>query len=152
MILVVPIFALYTAIGYSSLPIEEIQVYDMADVVAVRALGMVLAWIAFPVAMIWVSRLLRVEHRYVPYIIASNWAAVIIITIMLISTLLHSVEAIPRGLAGSFLIFAIGYVFFYQFLVARGGLQTSTGTAIGVVAFDFALGPRARPARADAVG
>ena len=140
MVLVVPIFAFHTAIGYSSRPIEEIQVHDMADVVAIQVLAMLLAWIAFPVAMIWVSRLLRVEHRYVPYIIALNWATVIAIAIMLITTLLHSVEVIPRGLAGSFLVFAIGYVFFYQFLVARGGLQTGTGTAIGVVAFDFALG------------
>ena len=48
-----------------------------ARFVFVKGIAYGLSWIVFPVAMIFLCRLLGLTETYVPYIIALNWSAII---------------------------------------------------------------------------
>ena len=138
-LLVAPAYAVSSLIRYTSVPAEETADIDPVAFIVVRLIGFALAWAAFPVAMIWVSRLLQLGHRYVTYIVVWNWSSVITMAIMLPLAMLLSLGFVPTGLASGVMIFAFGYVLFYAYLVARAGLACGTGTAIAIVVFEIAL-------------
>ncbi len=90
-------------------------------------------WIAFPIAAIFITRLLDLTEGYVPLIVAGNWISVPQ------SLLVAAAGAIDEwgGLAGAIGPFitlsATLYVLIYQWFVTRLALNTSGLTAIGVV-------------------
>lgn len=140
-VLVVPIFAFITYVGTESAP-EEQQVAAVlapGTSVIVHTLALLLAWAAFPTAMIWLTRMLNLSHRYVVYIIVWNWSNVISAVIFLIVMLLLVTGILSQGVVGVLGIFAFGYVLFYSYLVARAGLDCTGGTAIGIVVFEVVL-------------
>ena len=98
-----------------------------------------IGWAVFPVAMIFLTRLLSLSANYVPYIIAHNWSAVIQIAVLLPAFLLTPGDGPPEGAAALILMLAIVAVLFYQWYVARVALRTSALTAAGVVVFDVLL-------------
>lgn len=139
-VLVVPIFAVVTYLGAEALPAEEAETAPAAGtLVFIHLLGLLLAWAAFPASMIWLSRMLKLSHRYVLYIIVWNWSNVVSATIFLMVMLLLATGLLSAGLGSALSIFAFGYVLFYSYLVARAGLDCTTGTAVGIVIFEFVL-------------
>lgn len=101
--------------------------------------GYAIGWAIFPVAMIFLARLLSLSANYVPYIIVHNWSATIQIAVLLPAFLLTSSEGVPEGPAALVLMLSIVAVLFYQWYVARVALRTSGLTAAGVVVFDVLL-------------
>lgn len=96
-------------------------------------------WVAFPLAMIPIASLIGAGTRYVPFIVAYNWGACIVMAATLIPYLLYFSGLIP----------AIGVVLFYypvtlfalvyRWRIARDGLATSTVNATAIVIFDVLL-------------
>lgn len=109
--------------------------------VFVRLIGFAVAWAAYPLVMIWVTRMLSLSHRYVVYIIAWNWSNVIGNGILLVVALVLASGIFSPGIAGALSIFAFGYILFYTYLVTKIGLACATGTAIGLVVFEVLLEP-----------
>ena len=138
-LLVAPGIVLLVLIGYDSLPVEKTAETSRAYAVVAHLTGFLLARAAFPVAMIWVSRLLKLEQRYTTYIIIWNWSMIIAMAIMLPLAILLSLGVLSPGLVGGIMIFAFGYVLFFAYLVARIGLACGAGTAVAIVVFDEAL-------------
>jgi len=139
-VLVLPIFAFVTYVGIDATPDEEAErVLARGPLVVIHALALLLAWAAFPAAMIWLSRMLGLGHRYVTYIIVWNWSNVISAAIFLFVMLLLVTGLLPQGVGAGLGIFAFGYVLFYSYLVARAGLACPAGTAIGIVVFEVVL-------------
>lgn len=139
-VLVVPIFAFVSYVGIDAVPEEEVETaLAPGTLVLIHAVALLVAWAAFPTAMIWLSRMLDLGHRYVTYIIVWNWSNVISAAIFLVVMLLMVTGLLPVGVASALGVFAFGYVLFYSYLVARAGLGCTTGTAIGIVVFEVVL-------------
>ena len=106
-------------------------------IVLVRVLTFVLGWIAYPLAMIPIARMLQLGAAYVPYIIMWNWSAVPQAALMVPA--LFAVELMQPQAASLLFMSAMVTVLFYGYLVARAGLRCAPMTAAGVVVLDLVL-------------
>jgi hypothetical protein len=141
-VLVAPMLLLIVLMNQAAMPADEDAVAPTgAATVFVQLAGFALAWAAYPIAMVWISRMLQLGHRYVGYIIAWNWSNVVGATIMLLVRLIVATEILPTGIAGALSVFAFGYILFYAYMVTKIGLACATGTAIALVIFEVLLEP-----------
>ena len=105
-----------------------------------RFIVLVVEWVAYPVAMVAMARMLALGHRYVPYIIAYNWTSVLVAAAVVPPRVLFSVGLIAAGFTQLLYMVALIWAFYFRYSVARTALETSIPTAIGLVIFDFLLG------------
>jgi hypothetical protein len=100
----------------------------------------VVYWLSFPVAMIFLARLIGAGSRYVPFVVAYNWTNCIVLFATVLPYLFYLAGIVP--IAGAFflsfpiLLFALSY----RWIVAVESLETTAMTAVGIVLFDFLLG------------
>lgn len=106
---------------------------------ALELLSYPLSWVLFPLAMIGLVRLLKITDRYVPYIIAYNWANVIVVLLGLVPLLLYMTGLLdPRaGLAAMAVLRIV--IMVYLWFIARTALGVPGFTAAGLVAIDVLL-------------
>ena len=110
---------------------------ETGDFVGVRIATFVFGWIAFPLLMIPIARMLQLGGAYVSFIIMWNWSAVPQAALMIPAMAALDFMA-PRP-AGLLFMAATVTVLFYGYLVARAGLRCQAATAAGVVALDLVL-------------
>lgn len=106
---------------------------------AFEAATYLLEWLAFPLVMIGIARLIGAGARYVPYIIAYNWSGVLVLTATTIPYILYLFGVV--SLTGVVILYypvAI-FTFIYRWRIARDGLQIAPLTATGIVLLDFLL-------------
>lgn len=96
-------------------------------------------WIAFPLAMIFLTRILDVGPRYVPFIVAYNWTSCVIFALTIIPTTLYLSGLVPIVAASSLSIPVVVLAIVYRFKVAREALDISGLNAAGIVIFDLLL-------------
>ena len=113
---------------------------EIDNIMLIRCLVLAAEWIIFPVAMIWVCRMLNLGHRYVQFIVAYNWSSVPAVAFLTPPFLLYQLGIIGAG--GTVLTYFVltGAVIYYRWFVARTALDTTPMNATGIVAFDFVLG------------
>ena len=107
--------------------------------ILVKGAAYILSFIAFPVVMIFLCRLLSLTN-YVPYIVAVNWSAVIQMAALLPFVLLGASGAVSAGVAGSLLIAVSMAVLFYAWFITTVALRVSGVTAVALVLVDLLLG------------
>jgi hypothetical protein len=96
-------------------------------------------WVALPLAMVLIVKLIGASHRYVPFVIAYNWGSCLVYLAMTIpSTAFLLGVATPTG------IFILSYgvavfVITYRWRLARETLQISGLNAAAIVIFDVLL-------------
>ncbi|MDF1585666.1 hypothetical protein [Marinimicrococcus flavescens] len=133
--------ALVAAPVYLLLTIDRYQTAGMpaelGSVVALETVSYALSWIAFPLVAILLTRLLGLGHRYVPLIVAGNWAAVLQVGFFLVALLLSAI--LPPAMRALLLFAATVAVLLYQWFVIRTALGTTGGTAAGVLAVNVLL-------------
>lgn len=112
-------------------------------VILVEAIGYVIAWTVWPVAMAHLVPLLGREDRYIRYIVAYNWSSGPQALIMLIATLLSIVGLLPATLGVIVLVLLLAY----QTFIARVALGIATLPAVTLALSDFFLGQIVRVAR-----
>ena len=71
-LLIAPVYLVFPANSTAS----RTETLDPVHDALVNVLAYVIGWVAFPLAMITVTRMLGREERYVGYIVAYNWSAV----------------------------------------------------------------------------
>jgi hypothetical protein len=105
----------------------------------VYGLDYVLRWVAFPVAMIWLARLLDCETRYFGWLAMYNWSQVLATLATLPVSAVISGDLLPEPVL--FLLGPIVYIalFAYLWFIARAGLGIGPLSAIGVVLTDLTL-------------
>ena len=132
--------AVLVAPGYALLVAQEMLAREEAVstvwAVLVETLAYVVGWAAFPVAAIFLTRLLGLSRHYVALIVAANWASVIQIGGFLAAIALGFVLP-PLG--GLVVMLATGAILFYQWFVIRTTLATTMGIAIAFVLVDLLL-------------
>lgn len=107
--------------------------------VGYEIVGLVLGWIAFPLAMIAVVHRLSLGHRYIRFVIAYNWSAVLAATIFAIPNFLLLIGFATPGLSA---LFAFGFAIIvaqYRWFIAKSALGVSGFVASGLVMLDFGL-------------
>nr|TFG52562.1 MAG: hypothetical protein E4H34_04825 [Hyphomicrobiales bacterium] len=76
-------------------------------------------WIAFPVAMIYLTRLLGAQERYVPFIVAFNWTSCVALTLTTLPSLLYLIGAASILGANAISFPIVMFAVAYHWLVAR---------------------------------
>lgn len=100
---------------------------------------LVLVWIAYPVAMIFVTRLIGLGARFPLYIIAYNWSSILILAVLLPASIISAIGGEPGGIAILLSYVSIGYALWYSAFLARSVLETVWSNAAAIVILDVAL-------------
>jgi len=106
---------------------------------ALESMNYLVNWIAFPLAMIFITRIIGAGRRYVPFIVAYNWTSCVIFALTIIPPVLYLSGLVPVAAASSFSLPVILLAVAYRFKVAREALDVSALNAAGIVLFDLLL-------------
>jgi hypothetical protein len=110
---------------------------SMGAIVLVKGIAYGLSWIAFPIAIIFLCRLLDLTETYIPYIIALNWSAIVQAAIFFPLALLSTSGALSAGIAAALTFVVTLGLLFYQWFIARNVLQAGPFGAIALVLLDL---------------
>lgn len=127
-----PLYAVITAISFTPSPTA-----DPVRVMLVFAIGYVVMWTAFPLAMLYVAELLGRSQQYFRFIAVYNWAAVLQYTIVLLATI--AADLMPPALGGALAFGALVFTLVYEWFIARTVLQIGLLPAAGVISVDVVL-------------
>jgi hypothetical protein len=109
-------------------------------IVAVETIAYVISWVAFPLAMLTVTRWIGRAHRFFDFMVPYNWSQVPQSALFVLVGL--QAESAAAGSQPSQLIelaAAIG-VLVYEWFIARVSLETTASAAGFVVLVDLVLG------------
>ena len=99
----------------------------------------VISWLAFPVVMAGLSRIILRQAHFKRYIVAYNWAAVLQNALYLPFAMLQASESMPREIGNVLGLIVLVVVLVYIWFITRTALAVAAPTAAGVVAVDFFL-------------
>jgi hypothetical protein len=132
-LIIAPAQALLLALKYAGEP----PAAGWPRIAAVELIAYAMSWLAFPVAMELVCRLLDRERAWRGYIVVYNWAAVLQIAVFVPAVLLAA--ALPGALTSLLLLVIWLAVMIYTWLIARIALAVHPLSAAAIVVLDFAL-------------
>ena len=124
-----PIYAVIVAVGYGPSASG-----DPAREFAVLAVGYVVTWTAFPLAMLYVADVLGRPHQYFRFLATYNWATVLQHLIILAAAVAAALA--PPALGRAIVLGAVLFTLVYEWFIARTALQIGPLPAAGVVAVD----------------
>ncbi|MCB2108773.1 MAG: hypothetical protein KDE14_13780 [Rhodobacteraceae bacterium] len=105
----------------------------------VEFLSYVLSWTAYPLAMIYISRLLAREARLLDYLVPYNWFQLAVAALVFPVMLLFDAGILsPEGMAFLQLL-SLGIFVSYAAFLARVALDVVLSTAFALVLFDFMI-------------
>ncbi|MBM6596212.1 hypothetical protein [Microvirga pudoricolor] len=103
------------------------------------ALGFAAGFLALPLAMIGITRGLRLTHRYVPFVIVTNWIAVVGLLTLAFPGLLMLIGWAPPSLAGFFTLAFAALLLRMQWFATKATLGVSGGLAFAIVLLGLGL-------------
>lgn len=135
--------AVLTAPGFALLVGLRLAPHQLAAgparLVLIESIAYVIGWVAFPLVMFYVAKLIDRDARYIRFIVAANWAAVLQMALFVIVTgLAHGFLA--EGGVAILGAVATGAILFYQWFIARTALAVSGLVAAGIVLMDLVIG------------
>jgi hypothetical protein len=104
-----------------------------------QRLGIAAGFLALPLAMIGVTRGLRLTHRYVPFVIVTNWIAVVGLLTLSFPGLLMLIGWAPSALAGFFTLAFAVLLLRMQWFATKATLGVSGGLAFAIVLLGLGL-------------
>jgi hypothetical protein len=130
--LVAPAYVLLLIVRYTT----EMAPLNPIRYAAVNAISYVIAWVAFPLVMFYVSALFDRQQHYLRYIVAYNWAQV------LQNALVLPIAIVERlgWVSPVFSLAAMILVLLYSGFIARVALDVPWLTVVGIVLLDWLLG------------
>jgi hypothetical protein len=134
-LLVAPLYLLLVLVRY----VTEFGEASSVRYVLVESIAYAISWLAFPVLMDVVSGFLGRRERYIRYIVAYNWAAVLQNALYLPIVIFGITGAIPQGAASTLAVVALALIFAYIWFITRSALAVPGPTAAGIVVADFLL-------------
>lgn len=134
-VLVAPFYAVFLAVRF---PDFEGAVDPLAYAV-VETMAYVVAWLAYPVVMASLTRMLGRAERFVGYIVAYNWAAVWQNVLLLPLAILGGLGIVPTDAWAFLYLIVLGAVLAYVWVVARLALELPPLTCAAIVILDLAL-------------
>ena len=105
----------------------------------IEAISYILAWVAFPVVMDFLITAMDRREKYIRYIIAYNWAAVLQNLIYLPLAMLSVNGVLPPSSAGFLGLIILVLFMVYIWFITKAALGIPGGRAATFVAIDFSL-------------
>ncbi len=118
---------------------------DVVDVpwvgfAAERVVVLGLDWMALPLVLALLAGRLGIGGRYVPYIVARNWAAPVAAALNAVPALFYAAGLIDEEIAAILTVVVLLVILHYGYRIARQALAVPIGLAIGIVVLDLLLG------------
>ena len=134
--LVAPFYAVFVASRQAEgdMPAEPVRM------AVIEGLAYVFAWVAFPLAMAWLTRVIDRERRYLVFVAAYNWCQVPQYALHLGVALALAAGMMGEQAAAFFGLVTFLYVLAYTWFVVRVALEVSGVVAAGIVGVDFLVG------------
>ncbi|MEM7425804.1 MAG: hypothetical protein AAF441_06895 [Pseudomonadota bacterium] len=123
----------------TSLILSEPGNHAASALIARNSATLVLQWFAFVMLMYYFTLTIGLAHRFMHFVIVSNWCTVVASGIILVPALFHVFGLTSRSLSLFAAFFLLIVMLSYYWFVARETLETSGGVAASVVAIDFFL-------------
>jgi hypothetical protein len=105
----------------------------------VRALIVAVDWVALPVLLGLFARPLGIAQNYAAFVIARNWASVLVVVPDTFVTLLLGLGVVSREIAAFLSLAALLVILRYRYFVARIALGVGIGFAIAITIADLLL-------------
>lgn len=134
-VLVAPLYFILLLIRYSNLPTPIPQL----RFIALETIAYVIAWVAFPLLMATLTRLLECDKFYIRFIVAYNWAAVLQNLLYIPIAILAAAGIMSISLSNTLGLIALVLIVVYTWFVVRTALEVAAGMAAGIVGLDFML-------------
>lgn len=96
-------------------------------------------WLIFPLAALFLLRLLNLSHRYGTLVIAHNWGRVVTEFFNLPTIFLFSLGLISHQSAFDLLFITLGLTLYYRFYIAQSALEVGWGLAMGIAILELLL-------------
>ena len=109
-------------------------------IIVVETIAYVIAWVAFPLAMLTVTRWLNRSHRFFDFMVPYNWSQLPQSALFVLVGLQSTSDAISTQPAQVIEIAAAIAVLGYEWFIARVALETTAAAAALVVLVDLVLG------------
>lgn len=102
-----------------------------------EAISYVMGWTAYPLAMIYVTRLIERENRYFDYMVVYNWLQAALITMSLSVAMLNDFQVLSPPAASFLGLITLGVFVAYGIFLAREALMISGLQALAMVFLDI---------------
>jgi len=132
-----PFFLILLAFRVSAAHWEE---SGTARIVAIETIGYVIAWVAFPLLVLPLTRWLGREDRFLTFMVAYNWSQVPQTALFVIVGADAASGLLPAGVTQIADFAAAVAVLLYEWYIARVALAVSASQAVSVVLLDLVLG------------
>ena len=107
--------------------------------IGLEAVALLVDWLAFPLVFAILARPLGVGGRYVPFIVARNWAAVIIAAMLAVVDGAHVLGLIPSQFTPVLQLVAVAVALRFFYVIARTTLGVPVAVAIPIVVLDILI-------------
>lgn len=119
-------------------PLPEVPQVTVWLVLAM-SLRYVIQWVALPVVLGLFARRLQLSHRYVPFVVAYNWATLVTSVISMVPMLLYGLGIADVATTQLLFLAVIGLILYYAWSVVVSALQIPPLAGFAVVALDILL-------------
>jgi branched-subunit amino acid transport protein AzlD len=109
-------------------------------IIGVETIAYVVAWVAFPLAMLRVTRWINRSHRFFDFMVPYNWSQLPQSALFVLVGLQAESQAVSVQPAQVIEIAAAIAVLAYEWFIARVALETTASAAALVVLVDLVLG------------
>ena len=116
----------------------QLEHSSIARIVAVETIGYTIAWTAFPLLVMPLTRVLGRENRFLLFMLAYNWSQVPQTALFVVVAMLAAV--LPTGLGQGIELAAAIAVLVYEWFIARVALVVPGVAATLIVLVDMLLG------------
>lgn len=117
----------------------DLGMVTLERVLIFESLNYVIAWTIFPVFMIGISRWIDRSDRYFDFLVASNWAAVMVMGIRFPGVVIQELELLPEPALDIMIFTLIAVWLFYSWYVYKTALDIGGGLAAALTAAGFFL-------------
>lgn len=134
-LLIAPIHLVTTLVGLSNMTVRA----GVERVVLIEALSYVILVFAYPLIMYHICELLDRQRFYVAYVVAYNWAGVLLAALTLPAAVLAGGGLLPTAVAILLQLGIIALTSAMLWYIAKTTLQLAGAIAAMLVAFDLVL-------------
>lgn len=116
-----------------------IQIPELSDYLLAQGIAYVAMWAVFPIVMLWATRIINVQDKYIPFVVAYNWSAVAVLTIQLPPFALYYFGLV--GIVGAIapLLSIMLVIMIYRWYVVYAALNLPAMACLGFVTLDFVI-------------
>jgi hypothetical protein len=134
-VIVAPFYAMLLATAYPALEGTRGPVrFALAEGIAY-----VVAWVAYPLVMAWLTQQLDRFDRFIGYIVAYNWAAVLQNAVIIPINMLWITGTLQPDFGFLLWVIAFSLILAYLWFIARTALALAPMAAASIVGIDVVL-------------